>query len=414
MNEKKDPGALESEWLVVPCPHCKREVRIRAESRRSQLACPYCSKPLGEATDSHRALTPPTSGSISPTNLQRHRKVTAKRNPAWDNTHAETQDPEHDADTTEFLEIDPNDENQMRIRRVRRKMHLRPWQKVRRILFFSLLAIICTAGITLFMMLVFKGDKTVPTDSNTGAIEAEAIQELPLNETPGNDIPGSLTRDERNYCLEMIHAFAAAKTPEEKLTLVTHPEITAERMKNIAAHSENETYSEIIYSNKVKLKSGNYVILLAVRIGNLDQQRYFAFIQSSKDNIKMHWEVSFGYQSMPLEEFRSNRPSVAQQFRVKLRNGDFYANHYADKDRWHCVEIYYPGNPDFLIYGYIDRETPFGKEVIARLDPSQDSIPGLPTFEKNLSVISSLRFLENSTSDNQVEVVDIKSYSWFE
>ena len=117
---------------------------------------------------------------------------------------------------------------------------------------------------------------------------------------------------------------------------------------------------------------------------------------------------------MPLEKFKSSRPSVAQQFRAKLRNGDFYANHYADKDRWHCVEIYYPGNPDFLIYGYIDRHTAFGKELIGQLDPLQDIIPGLPAVERNLSVIASLHFLDNSTSDNQVEVVDIKSYSWFE
>ena len=240
------------------------------------------------------------------------------------------------------------------------------------------------------------------------------MPEPPLNRNPDYTIPISLTRDERDHCLEMIHTFTAAKTPEEQLALVAHPEITGERIKNSAIHSDNEIYSEIIDSNKVKLQSGNYAILLAVRIGKLDQQRYFAFIQSSKADIKMHWEVSFGYQPMPLEKFRSSRPAAAQQFRAKLRNGDFYANHFADKERWYCVDIYYPGNPDFLIYGYIDRETPFGKRVITRLDSSQDSIPGLPAVEKNLNVIASLRYPENSTSTNQVEVVDIKSYSWFE
>ena len=117
---------------------------------------------------------------------------------------------------------------------------------------------------------------------------------------------------------------------------------------------------------------------------------------------------------MPLEEFRSSRPSVAQPFLAKLRNGDFYANNYVDKDRWHCVDIYYPGNPDFLIYGYIDKNTEFGQGLIARLQPSQDLIPGLVAPEKPLSVIAALRFADNPASDNQVEVVEIQSYSWFE
>jgi type I restriction enzyme R subunit len=48
VNYKNDPGALEREWLVLNCPHCTREVRIRSNARRSQLACPYCSNQLGK------------------------------------------------------------------------------------------------------------------------------------------------------------------------------------------------------------------------------------------------------------------------------------------------------------------------------------------------------------------------------
>jgi hypothetical protein len=415
MKDENDPNTLGSEWMVVDCPHCKREVRIRARSRLSQLACPYCSNPLGEDNNPPPALTAPTRESTSQTHSQRHRKVTSKTKPVWDETPDEGQEHAQDDLTTEFLEADPNNENQVRIRRVRRKIHLRPWQKVRRIIFFAMLAIIGIAGITLFMTLVFKGGSTVTVDlKNPIDIEPKATQGLTLDQKTDHPIPASLTRGERDYCLQMIHTFSAAKTVEKKLSLVANPEITGDRMKNMIIQTGNETYSEIIDSNKVQLESGKYAILLAVRIGNLDQKRYFAFIQSSKDEIKMHWEVSFGYQPMPLEQFKSSRPATAQQFRAKLRNGNFFANHFENKDRWHCVEIYYPGSPDFLIYGYIDRETPFGREVVARLDSSQDIIPGLPTVEKNLSVIASLRFPEGSESNNQVEVVEIQSYSWFE
>jgi hypothetical protein len=365
-------------------------------------------------------------------NLQRQRKATSKSTPSWESSPEPGQNPKQDA-TTEFLEIDPKDQSQTRLRRVRRRVHLRPWQKARRILLFALLFIIGTAGITMFTMLVFREKETLTADPNKAAIPDPVFREVSgpdpapviqgtigtlqnptLNKKHENQIPASLTGAERDACLEMIKAFAAAQTPEERMALVVHPEITGERMKSTGLHPENETYSEIIDSNKVPLESGKFAILLAVRIGNLDQQRYFAFIQSSRDDIKMHWEISFGYQPMPLEKFKKTQPVQAQPFRAKLRNGDFFANDFDDKKRWYCVEVYYPGNPDFLIYGYLDRQTPFGKGVIARLDQSENIIPGLPAIETTLSVIASMRFPQNPASNNQVEIVDISSYSWFE
>ena len=433
MQPKDNPGNLESLWAVVDCPCCKREVRIRAGARLSKLACPYCSKPLGEDKDSQHSSGSPATVTPAPmTNLQRQRKVTSKSAPSWESSPEPGQNPGQD-DTTEFLEIDPNNQSQTRLRRVRRRVHLRPWQKARRILLFSLLFIIGTASISMFTMLVFRGKETVTADPGkptipdpvsrefSGPDPAPVIQETSgtlqsptLNKKPENQIPASLTGAERDACLEMIKAFAAAQTPEERMALVVHPEITSERMKSNGLHPKNETYSEIIDSNKVPLESGKFAILLAVRIGNLDQQRYFAFVQSSRDDIKMHWEVSFGYQPMPLEKFKETQPVQAQPFRAKLRNGDFFANDFDDKNRWYCVEVYYPGNPDFLIYGYLDRQTPFGKGVIARLDQSENIIPGLPVIETTLSVIASMRFPQNPASNNQVEIVDIPSYSWFE
>ena len=227
MKDKDDPNTLGSEWMVVDCPHCKREVRIRARSRLSQLACPYCSNPLGEDNNPHPALTAPTRESASQAHSQRHRKVSSKSKPFWDETPDESQEHAQDDLTAEFLEADPNNENQVRIRRVRRKIHLRPWQKVRRIIFFAMLAIIGIAGITLFMTLVFKGGSTVTADlQNPIDIEPKATQELTPDQKTDHPIPASLTRGERDYCLQMIHAFSAAKTVEKKLALVANPEIT--------------------------------------------------------------------------------------------------------------------------------------------------------------------------------------------
>ena len=433
MTPKDIPGNLASQWAVVNCLFCKKQVRIRAGSRLSKLACPYCSKPLGNEDEPHQ--TSSSSATKKPTthsNPQRQRRVTAKNTPIWDSNPEPQTIPGQD-DTTEFLEIDPNDRSQMRLRRVRRKVHLRPWQKAKRILVYSLLVIIAVASVSLLTILVFRGGNTVTADLNKPEIPDPKISEVsnpdpapeirgasdtrqnPLsNIKPDNKIPASITGEERDTCLDIIHSFAVAKTPEERMALVAHPEITGERMKRKRLQPENETYSEIIDSNKLRLESGKFAILLAVRIGNLDQQRYFAFIQSSRDDIKMHWEVSFGYQPIPLELFKKTQPEQPHPFRAKLRNGDFFANAFDDKKRWYCVEVYYPGNPDFLMYGYLDRQTPFGQGVIARLDQSENIIPGLPAIETTLSVIASMRFPQNPTSNNQVEIVDISSYSWFE
>ncbi len=413
MNYKDDPGALEREWLVLNCPHCNREVRIRSNARRSHLACPYCSKQLGKEKNPAEPVQSSSSNTSPVANLQRERRSSGVRHPTWDNKQTADSAQGHEDNTTEFLEIDPNNENQMRIRRIRRTINLNPWEKVRRILLYSLLAIIGTGSIILLISLVFKGGEALMMDIDAVDIDPEPVQESVPVVASGNQIPNSLTRSELNTCLSIIRSFAAAKTLAEQLALVTHPEITGPRIKDSGPGTGNETYSEIVNSNKVKLDNGRYYILLSVRIGNLQQRRYFAFIQSN-ENIKIDWEISFRYQQMPLEQFKSARPNIAQQFRSKLRNGDFYANNYEDKTRWYCVEIYYPGDPDFLIYGYIDRNTGFGQALIARLQPLKNLIPGLAVTEKPLSVIASLRFADNPASDNQVEVVGIEKYSWFE
>ncbi|MFP6874450.1 MAG: hypothetical protein VCA55_13195 [Verrucomicrobiales bacterium] len=412
MNYKNEPGALEREWLVLNCPHCTREVRIRSNARRSQLACPYCSNQLGKDTNPPETVQSSSSSTTPVADVRRARRGKEVQLPVWDKKQAEDQARKPDKDTTEFLEIDPNNENQIRIRRVRRKIHLTPWEKLRRILLFSLLAIIGTASMILLLSLVFKGSELVTTDMN--AVDArlkQAAKFTPVAKS-GDQIPISLTRSERDACLQIIRSFAAAKTLEEKLALVTHPEITGPRMEDSELSPGDESYSEVVNSNKVKIDNEKYVILLSVRIGNLQQQRFFAFIQSS-ENIKLDWEISFRYQPMPLEQFKSTRPTLAQPFRAKLRNGDFYANDYDDKTRWQCVEIYYPGDPDFLIYGYIDRNTVFGQGLITKLELTQNVIPGLPARKKHLSVITSLRFPENPAAHNQVEVVNIEKYGWF-
>jgi hypothetical protein len=393
MNYKDVPGALEREWLVLNCPHC--------------------SKQLGKDKTSVEPFQSPASSTTPVANVHRARRGKEAKLPVWDKKQAEDSALEHDNNITEFLEIDPNNENQMRIRRVRRTINLNLWEKLRRILLYSLLVIIGTGSIILLISLVFKGGEAVMTDIDNVDIDPAQVQAPIAMVASGDQIPISITRSERDACLSIIRSFAAAKTLEEKLALVTHPEITGPRIKDSGLGTENETYSEIVNSNKVRLDNGRYAILLSVRIGNLQQQRYFALIQSN-ENIKIDWEVSFRYQPMPLEQFKSTRSNIAQQFRSKLRNGNFYANNYDDQTRWYCVEIYYPGDPDFLIYGYIDRNTTFGQGLIARLQPSQDLIPGLDAPEKQLSVIAALRFTDNPADDNQVEVVGIEKYSWFE
>ena len=148
------------------------------------------------------------------------------------------------------------------------------------------------------------------------------------------------------------------------------------------------------------MDSGKYFIRLLVNFGDAGARMFI--VEQTKDSMKLDWEIAVGYQAMPLEKFKKEQPRKPTEFRVKIKPGDYYSNQFFDKEEFAAVDLSYPGNREFKLNGYINRERPWAAKVLNQLES------GIAP-----SMIVNLRYPEGEIKDDrQVEIVSITSESW--
>ncbi len=219
--------------------------------------------------------------------------------------------------------------------------------------------------------------------------------------------PDVTTEQEAAACVAIINAFVAAKTTDERLAYVRHPKKVRPL---IAAHyreKPNEPkVSKVLLKKKFAIGSRPYITIAVVFDGedeadlSVDRHRFLSF-ERTKDAILLDWEVSTGYQKVPLETFKKKKPNNPTPFRVKVAQTDEYGAPFEDEKKYQSVLLTYPGNPRFRLVGFIDKNQIWGAKFAARVEFSSPS------------VILDLRYPENPVRDDYVEVTRVVHDSWY-
>ena len=389
-------------WLIASCPKCSRQIKARREILQSNLAieCPHCNSPLnltgrGNLEEPQYAKAEQSTGNVTGTRRRRRSKKT--RLIAWDIEDSDEQ--EEGTDLT-------GSESKVRKRRVRKNKQNKLYHNFTG----SSMYVITGGGIILLSALIYKQFSTITRDISGSTNNTNIPTTLKKDDT--KQLSTNLSVQDREQCMAIIDAFINAKSLEEKASLIRHPEITSKRIQESLFGPGNEKYERIALSKKQYI-DGKYFISLMVKVANENKYRFFAFEQTL-ESIKMDWEVSFGHQRMPLGVFKDTKPTSIQEFRVNLRSGNYYAHHYSDQSKWKCLEAYYSGDFNFNIFVYVDRESAVGKEIIGKLAPDPTIDPAKSPQERPLSAIVNLKFNSVSSTDNQVELVDLIQDHWFQ
>lgn len=389
-------------WLIASCPGCSRQIKARKEILLSNLAieCPHCNSPLNLTGSSNLkepqyAKAEQLKGNATRTRRRRRSKKTKLI--AWDIEESDEQGEGTD---------EAGSESRVRRRRVRKNKQSKLYHNFTG----SSIYVITGGGLILLSALIYKQFSTITRDI-FGSANNTNIPSTPKKDNT-KQLSTNLSVQEREQCMAIIDAFANAKSLEEKVSLIRHPEITSKRIQESLFGPGNEKYERIALSKKQYI-DGKYYISLMVKVENENKYRFFAFEQTL-ESIKMDWEVSFGHQRMPLGVFKDKKPTSIQEFRVNLRSGNYYAHHYSDESKWKCLEAYYSGDFNFNIFVYVDRESAVGKEIIGKLAPDPVIDPAKSPQERPLSAIVNLKFNSASSTDNQVELVDLIQDHWFQ
>ena len=157
---------------------------------------------------------------------------------------------------------------------------------------------------------------------------------------------------------------------------------------------------EILLRDKL-VDQRRYFIRLAIEFSGIGKRIFI--VEQTQGDLKLDWETAVDYQPMPFADFKRDRPTTPVEFRVKVKTASYYNYQFADPEKYYAVELTYPGQHAFLLFGYIDRTRPWAQTLIRYLELG--SAP---------SIIAEIQFPSGQQLDErQVEIISIISESWW-
>jgi len=413
--DSSSPNSPDRSWNVHTCASCGGRFKTAHDATASELACPHCGAALPpEAPDPPLPESDPNlilKPGADQGSRSSHRRSKKKSEPAWDRDPADgsRRSPSggsgvDDGGTIEYLAGDPSDPDSLRIKRVRRKKHATGSQKIGRALALGTIAIVVLATAIAISLLLKKQVEVVVSEAKAHRQLPEKVAQLVAEALAARNDSAILTKAEEEACVSIINGFYAAESLEEKLAFVRIPERVKPMIERVRAENpdadKNLRVSEIVLSQKLVDKERRFITIAATVEGSDAEYRLFA-LEQLDDTIRMDWEVSSGYQTVPIREFIENRISEPTAFRAKVALSDYYSGHFEDRERYQSVALTYPGREEFKLAGFIDRRNLWADALLARLE-----------FEAP-SMIVTLRFPPNSASGFEVEVTGVVLDSWF-
>jgi hypothetical protein len=446
-------AAADPEWLVFACTHCAHPLKVRPDQVGGVFRCPSCEAELtaphfegdapggpatgtetpaaGLAVDrlgavSFRSLSDPALAIPEEGLRVRKRKRRSHHGgngPEWEaETPAEHPNAGRDkpgewedvTSTTVSQEV-REDGSVIEHRKRFKKKRLPPvvekvWGLLTRLGTFSLVAL----GLFVLIGAAVGGWYLARSQAPVVA-QAVEVEEFPERHFP--------TMDEGAQAAEAVKAFLAADTIEKKLPFVRFPEKVKPLMdlwykgrpdRSITASRDElaETLTKYLYVDGAK------IIVLTMLVQPEEEYKIYAVEATPTEGLKVDWETAVGWQAMTVEEFVKGKPTTPQPFRVQVAPGDYYNGHYASEETWCAVNLTYPGNADFNLYGYVERNTPTGDQLMRLLGYSQTrDADGQLKWQlvqaQSAPLILSIAYLREGSDPKQVTIHEVLHEQWF-
>lgn len=254
------------------------------------------------------------------------------------------------------------------------------------------------------------GALKVARQSTASAIEqarSASLENPSLDPSAAALVPFFLTTENLEAATKVVENYLTADGWEQKLSFVRRPTVAKELMPAWYSLADNigrdasATLGEVMLS-KQTLIDGMTFVMLAAMVEPDNRIQFFAVQRIGEDQYKVDWEVSEGYQEMPLQDFRRERPTDPVTLRVKVQRSDYYNGEFSDTEKYAVYKISYPSLDLFEVYGYVERGTP--------LEQTMEQTVGLGV---DASLIVKLAYPPNAVESNQVLITELVHRNWF-
>lgn len=363
-------------WSGYVCPDCRFVFRVPRDHDGQGIVCPSC----------RRMLRIPTA-SDTPPPLLAPLRTTASRE-----------------------EAPPEEPSQVRVKKRRRGKKGEDdhsWEKQSRSHRSSSeeksQVNLMLAGGGLLILLISGGAAFSLMRKNTTTTQAPTANLAPVAETSPSEVETKdVARGEAELLAEaepLAKKFLEAKTIEEMLPLVRHPETTGPRMKEFYPDGKIPSPGLAQFNSRKAFSQRGKIITAQASTGNFENL-LMAF-EDGPDGLKVDWESHVGWSAMTWDRFVEEKPTEAQVFRVDMGPVSYYNFEFSDESKWMSYRLLSPDG-EHSIYGYVERGSMLQSQI--RLDGGV----------KTLKVMLALRFLPGSNSNNQVVIDRFVSDVWVE
>ena len=201
---------------------------------------------------------------------------------------------------------------------------------------------------------------------------------------------------------KVIQQFFQARTLDEMRPLIRHPDVLDPIMNRWYESQPFRQEDTIIFdSATIKELDGSRYYLHFVYFENDIDPRPLA-VEETAEGSRVDWETAVGYQSIPWEDYRRQRPAEKMYLRVKAQLDNYYNFEFGDPQEWSCFRLSHP-DADSSIYGYVKKYSEMDNELRDVLAKEPSAVDFL---------ILGLRFPETRESNHTVYIDEILQSKW--
>ncbi len=197
----------------------------------------------------------------------------------------------------------------------------------------------------------------------------------------------------------LARKFLDAKTVEEILPLVRHPDISEARIREFYPGGTIEAVGMSQFNSAGTYAMRGKIFLIVIRTRS-QQEKTLTFIDTSH-GMKIDWESWVAWSDLSWEKFIASKPITGHVFRVTLAPVEYYNFGFSDDSKWQSYRMEFP-NSDHALYGYVEKLSVLDR----RIHPAPEG--------GSVNVMLSLKFPEKATNDSQVLIDGFVADGWVE
>lgn len=161
--------------------------------------------------------------------------------------------------------------------------------------------------------------------------------------------------NQKDSIIYLIQSYLASENLEKRLNFVLHPEIVKSKMQKHYSgfYRQIKIKKENIFLQEYDLIDNNLIKV------NIDGSNIF-YVKKIKNEFKIDWEASIGFNTISLRTFRANLGNEPTEFRVYASISNYYNYNYKNsQSNYWSVEI----SNDENIFGYVAKNSAEGKKI---------------------------------------------------